>query len=128
MIMNQPDSGRSCRKVLSVLGVALALSLVASCAAGPNELAHAADAQGKVAGFWLGLWHGLIVVVTFFVSLFSKNVHVYEVHNNGAWYNAGFLLGACMSLGGGGHGSAQRRRKECTRPHADSAAPASGSR
>ncbi len=127
MIMNQPYIGRSRWKMLSVLGVAFAMGLLASCAPGPNELASAVNAQGKVAGFWLGLWHGLIVLVTFVISLFSKNVQLYEVHNNGACYNAGFLLGACMSLGGGGHGSAQRQRKACTRPHVDRAAPVSGS-
>jgi hypothetical protein len=35
------------------------------------------------------------------VSLFSKNVNVYEVHNNGSWYNFGFVLGAGLFLSGG---------------------------
>lgn len=61
-----------------------------------------------MAGFWQGLWHGLIVPITFIISLFSKSVHMYEVHNNGAWYNCGFLLGACISLGGGARGAARR--------------------
>jgi len=38
---------------------------------------------GSVAGFWLGLWHGLIAPITFVISLFSDNVNFYEVHNNG---------------------------------------------
>ncbi len=75
---------------------------VVGCAAGPNGLAHSAGANGSVAGFWLGLWHGFICPVTFIISLFSDKVHLYEVHNNGGWYNFGFLLGACMIFGGGG--------------------------
>ena len=63
-----------------------------------------------VAGFWMGLWHGLICVVTFVVSLFNPTVQIYEVHNNGAWYNFGFLLGASACMGGVGRGSARSSR------------------
>ncbi|MBU2572630.1 MAG: hypothetical protein KKH28_00940 [Elusimicrobia bacterium] len=45
------------------------------------------------AGFWDGLWHGLIAVITFIVSLFNENVSVYETHNKGKLYEFGFLLG-----------------------------------
>ena len=58
--------------------------------------------DGSVAGFWLGLWHGMILPFTFVVSLFTDNLGIYEVHNSGAWYNFGFLLGAAIVLGGGG--------------------------
>ncbi len=86
-----------------LLGVIVVAGLfLAGCAAGPNGLAHSAGANGSVAGFWLGLWHGFICPVTFIISLFSDKVHLYEVHNNGGWYNFGFLLGACMIFGGGG--------------------------
>jgi hypothetical protein len=61
--------------------------------------------KSGVAGFWLGLWHGFICVVTFVVSLFNHDVQMYEVHNNGALYNLGYLLGASASLGGAGRGS-----------------------
>jgi hypothetical protein len=42
--------------------------------------------------------------------LFSDNVSMYEVHNNGNWYNFGFLLGVGTVWGGGGGGAAARRR------------------
>ena len=82
---------------------------LAACAAGPNEMVDAEDAEGEVAGFWKGLWHGLIVLITFIISLFSDNVSVYEVHNNGGWYNFGFILGLLISLGGGGNRTRRRR-------------------
>jgi hypothetical protein len=85
----------------------VAVALVLTGCAGPNPLVGTAGARG-VAGFWAGLWHGMIVVITFVISLFNRNVHIYEVHNNGVWYNLGFVLGAMISLGGGGRGS---RRK-----------------
>jgi hypothetical protein len=87
------------------------LVTLAGCAAGPNELAGTQDEEGEVAGFWKGLWHGFITPFTFIVSLFSKKVHMYEVHNNGAWYNLGYLLGAAAILGGGGGGAASRSRR-----------------
>jgi uncharacterized iron-regulated membrane protein len=84
------------------------LSALVSGCAGPNPLVHTAGTHG-VAGFWAGLWHGLICSITFIISLFNRNVHMYEVHNNGGWYDLGFLLGASMSLGGMGRGSRRRR-------------------
>jgi hypothetical protein len=43
----------------------------------------------------------MILPFTFLVSLFSDKVSIYEVHNNGGWYNFGFLLGAGIVWGGG---------------------------
>jgi hypothetical protein len=82
-----------------------ALLLLSSCAAGPNpEVIPEARA-----GFWLGLWHGIILPVTFVISLFNDNVSVYEILNRGNWYDFGFFLGAMIALGGAG--SRARSRK-----------------
>jgi len=85
--------------------------VLTACAAGPNPLKDTADEEGNVAGFWMGLWHGIISPVAFVLSLFSKSVTVFEVYNNGGWYTFGFLIGASMTLGGSG-GAASRRRKK----------------
>jgi hypothetical protein len=87
----------------------LTLVILAGCVAGPNALVNTPNEEGRVAGFWLGLWHGIIAPITFIISLFSDKVHVYEVHNNGNWYTFGFLLGLAIVLGGGGGGAARRR-------------------
>jgi hypothetical protein len=47
----------------------------------------------KAAGFWGGLWHGMIAPITFIVSLFVSGVSIYEKNNNGRWYEFGFMLG-----------------------------------
>lgn len=89
--------------------VALSCALVA-CAAGPNNVAHI-DAP-HIAGFWLGLWHGAISPIAFVVSLFNSHVNIYEVHNNGGWYNFGFLLGVSATFSGAaGSGAAARPRR-----------------
>jgi hypothetical protein len=84
--------------VLLLSGTAL---LLAACAAGPNELV---DTGPDPAGFWLGLWQGLISPITFIVSLFTTNVNIYEVQNNGNWYDFGFVLGVACAFGSGGWG------------------------
>ena len=96
---------------LRLILLAVLLMLISTaCAAGPNTAVDLPSAQGDVAGFWLGLWQGLIVPITFIVSLFSDSVGVYEVHNNGGWYDFGFLLGASVFLGGSGAGAKTSRR------------------
>jgi hypothetical protein len=89
--------------------IVLAL-LLAACAAGPNPQTDVAAQDGDVAGFWLGLWQGIILPITFIVSLFSDNVNVYEVFNSGDWYNFGFVLGAGVLLGGSSSGAKRARR------------------
>ena len=69
-------------------------------APGPNPLVNTPDANGRPAGFWLGLWHGIIAVVTLVVSFVSKqNMQMYEVHNDGNLYNLGFFLGVVIFPG-----------------------------
>ena len=57
------------------------------------------------AGFWAGIWHGLIAPIVFIVSLFNSSVGIYEINNNGRWYDFGFMIGISGSLGGGGASS-----------------------
>ena len=98
---------KSLRFVL--LAVVLLLVLPA-CAAGANPAVDTPSADGDVAGFWLGLWQGIIVPITFIISLFSDTVSIYEVHNNGGWYDFGFVIGAGFCLGGSGAGAKSARR------------------
>jgi hypothetical protein len=99
------------KKGLMAAALVMAAICLAACAPGANELRGTALESGKPAGFWQGLWHGIIAPVTFIVSLFNKAVNVYEVRNSGNWYNFGFILGLSMSLGGSGGGAAAARRR-----------------
>ena len=69
---------------------------LASCTPGPNPMA----ADPNLAGFWLGVWHGIIAPLTLIVSFFADSVRMYEVHNTGWWYDLGFALGAGILFGG----------------------------
>jgi len=95
------------RGIAIIAGVAISTLLLAACAAGPNT---AAGQGADVAGFWLGLWQGFIAPVTFLVSLVNDKVGIYEVHNNGGWYDFGFLLGVSAFFSGGGAGARGRPR------------------
>ena len=81
--------------------------LVSGCA-GQNPLVGTLGTHG-VAGFWSGLWHGLICPIAFVISLFKHDVSMYEVHNSGNWYNFGFILGA-GAWGVLRHSTASRKR------------------
>ena len=89
-----------------VISVLLLFLVSISCAPGNARF------EERPAGFFAGLWHGFICVITFIISLFSDNVRMYEVSNSGGWYDLGFLLGAGVALGGSGRGS-RRKKKRC---------------
>lgn len=98
-------------KLFLAIMVAVLVVLV-GCAPGTNELANSVGPRGSVAGFWLGLWNGIIAPVTLIISLFNHSVQMYDVHNNGGWYNLGFFLGITALFGGGAGGARARRRRD----------------
>lgn len=93
------------------MAIGVAALLLVACAAGPNT---AAGAGPGAAGFWLGLWQGLISPITFLISLFTDKVSIYEVHNDGAWYDFGFLLGVATAFSGPARAGAATRRARST--------------
>jgi hypothetical protein len=95
---------RAVAVLAALLGAAILLS---SCAPDPNPVVGTGEDSP---GFLMGLWHGLIIFFTFVISLFTDDVSVYEVANDGNWYDFGFFLGAMIALGGGGAGTRWRRK------------------
>jgi len=85
------------------------LLLFTACTAGDAQFV-----QVEPAGFWYGLWHGMISFITLIIHIFNPDVAVYEIHNTGGWYDFGFLLGVIMVWGGSSHiscrSSAKRKR------------------
>ena len=82
--------------VLIFIGI---LFLMSSCA---DVETIDACVKGDEYGFWSGLWHGLVLPISFIGSLLDSDIAIYAVNNNGGWYDLGFLLGASAVLGGSG--------------------------
>ena len=90
--MDQNTNPMNCALIVFAL---LAALLQTGCAAGDPRFT-----SEDPAGFFQGLWHGVIAVVAFIISLFSETVKVYESNNNGGWYDFGFLMGIICIWGG----------------------------
>jgi hypothetical protein len=90
-VPNPPGSPAASSGQINVPGVSIQVN-----APGPNPLAKTPDGRGRVAGIWMGIWHGIISPVTLIVSFFHPAVQIYEVHNDGSQYNLGFLLGVAI--------------------------------
>ena len=86
-------------KLVTFVGL---LFILSSCTAGGDTFG-----VEEPAGFLFGIWHGVIAVLAFIISLFSDNVSMYEVNNSGGWYDFGFLIGIIAIW----RGSAKTRRK-----------------
>ena len=82
-------------KLLLLIPLILMLS---SCAAGDAQFTAESPA-----GFWYGLWHGVISLISLIIHIFNNYVFVYEINNTGGWYDFGFLLGVICIWGGGSH-------------------------
>ena len=55
------------------------------------------------------MWHGFIFPVAWIVSLFTDQIAVYAVPNNGGWYDFGYFVGIVF-LGVGARSSNERNR------------------
>lgn len=69
-----------------------------SCTAGDAQFT-----EQDPAGFFYGLWHGVISFITLIIHVFNDGVLVYESINSGGWYDFGFLVGVTSIWGGGCH-------------------------
>lgn len=92
---------------LTAAGLLLLAGLVvvaAGCAAGNPRFTVDAPA-----GFWMGLWHGAIAVVTLIIGIFDDTIGVYERTNSGGWYDFGFIV-AVTTVWGHSHHVARKSR------------------
>ncbi len=82
--------------ILLFVFLGMLIFTLSGCTAGQNELVGLSNEAGDVANFWLGLWHGIISPITLVISIFNSGISVYEVHNTGFGYNAGFVIGIAL--------------------------------
>jgi hypothetical protein len=83
--------------------VVIAALALAACVATEAPTA----VQPNAPGFLLGVWHGFAFPVTFILSLFTDDIAVYAVPNNGTWYDFGYFVGIVF-LGVGARSSRRR--------------------
>jgi hypothetical protein len=95
--------------LIASLAIVMLLVMCTGCAPGTARY------DVSPAGFWAGLWHGLIMIITFIIGLFSDSVRMYEPNNVGSLYDLGFLIGAIISLGGFARGRRRKWRKKALR-------------
>jgi hypothetical protein len=86
-------------RFIPVLIIVVLALVITSCAPGNEKF------DADPAGFWAGLWHGFISLVTFIISLFNDKVNIYEISNSGWAYNLGFILGVMIFYGGSSKGT-----------------------
>ncbi len=86
----------------------ISLLLFSACA---EQVPIDACTEGEPYGFWYGIMHGVIAPIAFIISLFEKDVAIYAIHNNGAWYNLGFLFGISITMGGTGKSVSHSKKK-----------------
>ena len=83
----------------------IAIAFIASCASGN----HVVSEDGP--GFFLGALHGFFAPFSLIGSLFSDDIGIYAVHNEGWLYDAGFMLGLAVCWRGGGEAANASRGK-----------------
>ena len=84
------------KRILLVFFTIMLILTVTGCA----DQVNLAQPGQDVAGFWTGLWHGMIATFAFIGHLFNSNIGIYEKVNDGGWYDFGFLLGVGAFAGG----------------------------
>jgi hypothetical protein len=96
-------TARSPRRPPALLVTVLLLMVMATagCATSNPNVGQEFSDTGGPAGFFYGLLHGILVLPSFIVSLFSDTIGIYEVNNTGFAYDAGYLLGLGGFIGGG---------------------------
>ena len=104
--MMTKTSIRNVCTLFSVLLLLLLFLLLSGCA-DVSDVQECIKVDEHTYGFWGGLWHGIIVLFSFIGSLFSDDICVYAINNNGGWYDFGFFMG----IGGLGLGGSSRRRR-----------------
>ena len=84
------------KTIIAVALLVILALLLTGCV--PGDPSYTAE---NPAGFWWGIWHGIIAWISFFIGLFTGGDRtIYETFNTGWPYNLGFLIGAGVQFSG----------------------------
>lgn len=97
------------RRILAVcILTVLLLMTLSGCVPGDGK-----NSETKPAGFFTGIWHGWIAPISLIISIFNKDIGIYEMHNSGFWYDLGYYM--AIISGFGGIALSRRKAKGCAR-------------
>ena len=85
------------KKILTLAVIATTMIGLTGCA-DVSHVEQCLTPMEHTYGFWGGTWHGMITWISFIGSLFSNDIAVYAVNNNGAPYDFGFVGGFFFML------------------------------
>jgi len=78
-----------------IIGLFLFLLLINLTSCAPSGY------ESDEAGFFSGIWHGMILIFSIIGKVFGADIGIYAEHNSGFFYWLGFIIGI-GGLGGGG--------------------------
>lgn len=94
------------RILLLCIMIAVLLLATYGCVPGDGK-----NSDANPAGFFTGIWHGWIAPISLIISLFNKDVGIYEAYNTGFWYDLGYYMAIISGFGGL---ALSRRKKSCS--------------
>lgn len=83
------------RKMIWLLLSLFVLLALTGCIPGDGSIS-----SSNPAGFFWGIWHGWLAPLSLIISLFDKNIRIYETFNSGFWYDFGFYMAIISGFGG----------------------------
>jgi len=91
------------RLLLTISLLFILMASLSGCIPGDNTYS-----ASHRAGFFWGIWHGWLAPISLIISLFNKDIQIYEPFNTGWWYDLGYYMAIISGFGGL---SLARRRK-----------------
>ena len=94
----------SFKKIILLVMMVSILFVVSGCLPGDGS-----KTPTNPAGLLSGIWHGWVAPLSLVLSIFNKQISIYEVFNTGFWYDFGFY--AAIISGFGGLSFSRRKKK-----------------
>jgi len=82
------------KKILLGLFLLILIVILTGCIPGDGK-----NTVEKPANFLWGIWHGWLAPLSLIISIFDKNINIYEIWNTGFWYDFGFYIAIISGFG-----------------------------
>ena len=80
------------KKLFSIF-LMLGVLLVSFSCASTQDVSVCLETAGEASGFWGGILDGILVPFAIIGKAFDSEVAIYNVNNNGFWYDLGYAFG-----------------------------------